>query len=281
MIPEIKARFGAVGIDEVRTTERQGDESGLTQKAISDGFTTIVAVGGDGTTANIANAILHSGADVRLAAMPAGTGNDFAKVLGTAKSSVQSVAELCAIPSNVRVDVGRIEDVFFLNCCGFGFDVAVLEQIHRTTWLRGSSVYLYTAVRQLFDFPGFDVSIGAAGQSRSSERHMLLVIANAAFFGGTFKIAPGASVVDGMLDAVSILDLSSLGRIGMLSAATRGAHGQRNECVMERAPTFEVEFASAPSFETDGELHHASQSKLRVVSCPAALRVVAASGFPA
>jgi diacylglycerol kinase (ATP) len=280
MIPQIKARFGALGFDEIRTTERKGEESGLAQQAISDGFTTLVAVGGDGTTANIANAILHSGADVRLAAMPAGTVIEFAKVLGTAKSSVLSVAEICAIPSNVRVDVGRIEDVFFLNCCGFGFDVAVLEQIHRTTWLRGSSVYLYTAVRQLFGFPGFDVSIGAPGQSKSRDRHMLLVIANAAFFGGTFKIAPGASVVDGMLDAVSILDLSSLGRIGMLSAATRGAHGQRKECLMERASMFEVEFASAPSFETDGELHHANQSKLRVVSCPAALRVVAARGFP-
>ncbi len=280
MMPEITARFGEVGITEIRTTAFKGDEIDVARKAIADGFTTIVAVGGDGTTTNIANAILHSGADVRLAAMPAGTGNDFAKVLGTAKASVRSVAALCARPTDVRVDVGRIEDVFFLNCCGFGFDVAVLEQINRTSWLSGSSVYLYTAMRKLFDFRGFNVTIDSAAGSHWSGVHMLLVIANGAYFGGMFEIAPGASARDGMLDAVSIMDLSSAGRIRVLGAATRGRHGQHPECVMKRASSFDLKFAAAPSFETDGELHQANSEHVRLSVCPAALRVVAIEGYP-
>ncbi len=279
LIPEITARFGKISGSEIRTTASKGGETALARQAIADGFTTIVAVGGDGTTTNIANAILHSGADTRLGVMPAGTGNDFAKILGTADADVATLAALCAHESDVRVDVGRIEDVFFVNCCGFGFDVAVLEEIGRTPWLRGSSVYLYTALRQLFGFRGIDVATKSKKEDRPARLHMLLVIANGPRFGGTFIIAPGASVTDGQLDLVSILDIPPMRRITMLGAATTGTHQRYPECIFERSTSFDLQFSAPPSYETDGELHHASSSKLTVSSCPAALRVVAGPAF--
>jgi diacylglycerol kinase (ATP) len=279
LIPEITARFAEAGITDVRATLSKGHEREIAEAAIAEGCTTIVAVGGDGTSANVANAILHSGKDVRLGVLPAGTGNDFAKILGTAKSDLRSIAQSCAAPSDVRVDVGRIENVFFLNCCGFGFDVAVLEEIGRNTWLRGSSVYVYTALQQLFGFGGVDVAVRSEAIDRSTSRHMLLVIANSEFFGGTFRIAPGASVTDGQLDAILIADIPPVRRIGMLAAATRGTHVRYAECVSERSPSFEVSFDSPPAYETDGELHHALSSTLRVSSCPSMLRVVTGPGF--
>lgn len=277
LIPEISARFGEIGGCEIQITKQKGDEAAVAADAIARGFTTIVAVGGDGTTSNVANAILRSGASVRLAVVPAGTGNDFAKVLGTSKADV--VAQLCARDSDVRVDAGRIDDVFFVNCCGFGFDVAVLEEIGRTPWLRGSSVYLYTALRQLFSFHGIDVAIASPKEKRPARLHMLLVVVNTEYFGGTFMIAPGAKATDGMLDAVSILDISPARRMAMLAAATRGTHLKFPECIIERSATFELHFGEAPSYETDGELHHAQARSLTVSSCPSALRVVAGPTF--
>ena len=279
LIPEISARFGEIAACEVRTTSSKGNETALAAQAIADGFTTLVAVGGDGTTANVANAILHSGADVRLGVMPAGTGNDFAKVLGTATSDVRMLAELCAGDSSVRVDVGRIEDVYFVNCCGFGFDVAVLEEIGRTQWLRGSSVYLYTALQQLFGFRGVDIAILSESETRPARPHMLLVVANAPYFGGAFTIAPGASVTDGKLDAIAILNLPPARRVSMLAAATRGTHLRYPECSVEKSAEFEIRFGAPPSYETDGELHHAKSATLTVSSCASALRVVAGPGF--
>lgn len=280
MVPEISAKFHEIAAAEVRLTRSRGEESDIARAAIADGYTTIVAVGGDGTTANVANAILHSGADVRLGVLPAGTGNDFAKVTGTARASLRTVAELCFAAGDVRVDTGRIEDTFFLNCCGFGFDVAVLEEIERTPWLRGNSVYLYTALRQLFGYRGFDAAITSESGVRPRALHMLLVIANAAWFGGMFRIAPDASTTDGLLDAVSILNIPTRRRIPMLAAATRGTHIARPECRIDRAPSFEVSFDSAPSYEADGELHHAGSAAVTVTSFPSALRVVVAPGFP-
>src|SRR5512140_297262 len=124
MLPQLTAAFAEVGVTDVRTTSVAGQERDIAFSAIRDGCTTLVAVGGDGTSGNVANALLYAGRSVRLAAMPAGTGNDFAKVLGTQKTDARAMARLCIAPSNISVDVGRVEDTYFLNCCGFGFDVA-------------------------------------------------------------------------------------------------------------------------------------------------------------
>lgn len=279
MVPEISAKFHEVGAADVRLTRSSGEESDIARSAIAEGYTTIVAAGGDGTTANIANAILHCGADVRLGVLPAGTGNDFAKAAGTARASIRSVAGLCFAAADVRVDAGRIEDTFFLNCCGFGFDVAVIEEIGRTPWLRGNSVYMYTALRQLFGYRGFDAAITSESGVRPRALHMLLVIANAVWFGGMFRIAPDASITDGQLDAVSILNIPAWRRIPMLAAATRGTHIERPECRIDRARSFEVSFDSPPGYEADGELHRAASATVRVSSCPSVLRVVVGPGF--
>jgi diacylglycerol kinase (ATP) len=281
MLPEILARFAEVGVTDVRTTSAKGDESAIARAAMKDGAATLVVVGGDGTTSNVANAILHSSADVRLAVMPAGTGNDFAKVLGTAEMDVGAMARLSRQESESRVDVGKIEDVFFLNCCGFGFDVAVLEAIDRAHWLRGNSVYLYSAITQLFSYPGIEVALSAKGSSGDSMLHLLLVIANSEYFGGMFRIAPGASVTDGMLDAIAIRDVAPVRRLPLLAAAARGAHLSHRMCSRERAPEFSVSFPAVPSYEADGELHRARTSTVTIACCQSALIVVAASGAQA
>ncbi len=224
---------------------------------------------------NVANAILNSGEDVRLAVMPAGTGNDFAKLLGTLKSDASVVARLCATAPEQRVDVGRIENRYFVNCCGFGFDVAVLEGIKKHSRLRGNAVYVYTAINELFGFRGSNLSVSSDQSQREAAVHLMLVLANASYFGGTFEIAPGAVATDGKLDAISILDLPAWKRAAVLGAALLGEHERFPECVRERSSQFEISFPEPPAYDADGELHRASESVLMVSSCPSALRVVA------
>jgi len=276
LIPRLSAAFAKVGVEDIRTTSAPGEERDIAYAAIADGYTTIVAVGGDGTSGNVANALLHAGRSARLAVMPAGTGNDFAKVLGTHETDASTMARLCVEPSDHRVDVGRVEDTYFLNCCGFGFDVAVLQELERTRWPRGSSIYIWAALKQLFSYRGFDVSVASPELEAQRDLHMMLVIANGPFFGGTFRIAPSASLSDGLLDAVSILDVPAGKRLAMLSAAIKGTHERFPEVIVRKSEYFDVAFDSTPWYETDGELHYAQSSSLRIISCSAALRVVAA-----
>jgi diacylglycerol kinase (ATP) len=274
MLPRITERFAEAGVGDVWQTTAKGSEREIAARAIRDGFETIVVVGGDGTTTNVANAILRSGISVRLAVMPAGTGNDFAKAVGTANADISAIVRLSTGNSDRLVDVGQVEDNYFLNCCGFGFDVAVLEEIDRNRWLRGNSVYLYTALTQLIGYRGIEAAVVSPRSSCESRSYLLVVVANTEYFGGMFRIAPGASIEDGMLDTVCIADMPVVRRASTLASAVRGTHVAREGCTIERAYSFDLAFPAIPSYETDGELHAAQTSRVTVSCCRSMLRVV-------
>ena len=279
LLPRVKSAFGAHGVTELRVSTGPGQEGELARRAIDDGFDTLVAVGGDGTWSNVANQILHSRADVRLALLAGGTGCDFAKTTGSPAGDPEATARLASEGPDTRVDVGRIEDRHFLNVSGFGFDIAVLEDVERIPLLRGNALYMVSAVRQLLGYRGIDIGLAsAAGTWRG--RHLMLIVANARNFGGAFAIAPGASLTDGMLDAVSILDASAARRISLFGAAVKGKHVTAPEVRVEQARAFTLEFESPPAYETDGEYNRARGARVEIASLPGALRVVT-PGVPA
>ena len=281
MLPRIRESFGALGVTAIDTTTAAGDERSLARRALDAGCRTLVAVGGDGTWSNVAGAILESGADCRLALVAAGTGNDFAKTVGAPAGDLAASARLAVEGPDATVDVGRIEDRHFLNIAGFGFDIAVLEDCARITWLRGDGVYLFSALRQLFGYPGIEIDIGSPRGRRGNSRHLMLIVANARHFGGSFHIAPQADLRDGRLDAVSILDAPPLGRLSLFVAATRGTHVSRPRVVSEQAERFTLRFPEPPAYETDGEYRRAATAELEITCVPRALRVVVAPPVPA
>lgn len=279
-MPYVRAAFSPHGITDIRTTDKQIREAALAESAIADGATTIVCLGGDGTCANVANVILHSNANVRFGVIPGGTGNDFAKTLGVTSTALAEIARMATEPSDLRLDVGRVEDRFFLNSCGFGFDVAVVQGLARSRWLKGNGIYVYTALRQLLGFRGLNIAIRSLAADHERSLYMMLVIANAPHFGGTFIIAPAADVTDGELDAVLVLDASSLRRLQLLGAATRGAHTAHKEVRVNRAPEFTLAFDEPQFYETDGEIHQAERATVEVRCVPRALRVISTATSP-
>lgn len=269
----VRRAFASVGVTDIRTTSAKGDERTVALRAIEEGAGTIVAVGGDGTWGNVANAILDSGADVRLALLAAGTGNDFAKTLGAPANDFEATARLVAEGSERLVDVGRVEGRYFLNVTGFGFDIAVLEDIETIRWLKGDAVYLYSALRQLFGYGGIDIDVASAARTRGTVKHLMLIIANGKNFGGSFHIAPSASVTDGQLDAIAIAVAPPLRRMRLFGAATKGTHVELAEVHTEQSPCFTLNFPAPPAYETDGEYNRASSATLEVSCVPRALRV--------
>ncbi len=274
VLPAVRAAFAAVGISDIReSTEREG-EALIAARALDEGCDTLVAVGGDGTWSNVANAILRSGADARLAFVAAGTGNDFAKTTGAPANDLAATARLVVEGASRRVDVGRIEDHWFLNIAGLGFDVAVLESVANIKWLKGDPLYLYAALRQLASYVGTEIAVHSPARARGAVPHLMLVIANARNFGGAFRIAPSASITDGKLDAVAIHDAPTFRRLQLFGAVIRGTHAAMPEVQMEQSRTFTLRLPTPPAYETDGEYRRAASATLEVACVPNALRVV-------
>jgi diacylglycerol kinase (ATP) len=277
-LAELRAAFAARGVTEFHETGWPGHEEALSARALEAGAQTIVAVGGDGTCSHVAQAILASRQPCRLAVIPIGTGNDFAKTLGVAKLSPHAIAELVARDDTTySIDVGLADGYYFLNSCGFGFDASVLEASNRVRFLKGDAVYIYAALGQLFTYRGVDVS--SKGVSGVKPGRMLMVtVSNGRWLGGVFKIAPQASVVDGKLDACFFNDSNVVERVKLFVGAMRGNHIGMPSVTAASFQQLSLTFATAPSMEIDGELRRAQSATVELRCVPRALSVVAAPG---
>lgn len=279
MLEEVVAATATRGNVVVRVTRGPGDETKLAQRAVARGAGALIAVGGDGTWSKVAAALLQSEQRPPLALIAAGTGNDFAKTVGAPAHDIARTLALIDAGETRRVDAGRVEGRFFLVCCGFGFDTAVLQRMQSVRGLRGSARYVYAALRELPGYPGFGVSLssgaGFDGPGGGPRRLLLLVIANARHYGGAFKIAPNADLADGLLDAIALAPLKTLARAGLLLSAMSGSH-VRSPAVSEyQQPCFDLKFAAQPEYNLDGDLYQARSRILRVECLPRALAVFA------
>jgi diacylglycerol kinase (ATP) len=255
-------------------TGAAGDEQRITAEALGRGYRRILAVGGDGTWGNVANAIIRSGVDAALGLVPAGTGCDLAKSIGVPARDVAACARIARDGHSRRIDAGRIEDRYFLNVAGFGFDIAVIEDSWKVRYLGGDALYLYCALRQLHRFPGFPVAMGVDGEAPAAREMLMLVVANARIFGGGFKIAPDADLGDGELDVVSFANMPLRRRLSIMGRLLRGTHGAAPEVEARRGRRIDLQFDVPPAYETDGEWHRAASASLAIEAVPGALRVL-------
>jgi len=277
MLPAIRKIFSDRGITTLYETSSAGDEERLTRRAIQEGCSTIVAVGGDGTCGRIAGAILESKAQCRLAVLASGTGNDFAKTLGVEKLTPDEVAELVVRGHETLIDVGLADGHYFVNSCGFGFDSSVLEATKRIRLLKGNAVYIYAALKQLFTYRGVNVSAnGATGVGAA--RMLMVTLSNGRWLGGAFKIAPHASAVDGRLDACFVGDSNVVQRARLFAAALRGSHLGMPSVKTAHVQELALTFPDKPSMEIDGELRVALSRTVAIRCVPRALAVLAAPG---
>lgn len=255
-------------------TEKPGDEERLASGAVAEGFDRIVAVGGDGTTSNVAHAILESGRRVALGLVPGGTGCDLARSLDIPQNDLTRCAAIVAAGRTRSIDVGKLEGRHFINVAGFGFDMAVLERSFRVKWLRGELLYLYCALLEMKAYPGFDLRSRIDGAPGPQGNHMMVIVANARKFGGGFAIAPDASLDDGKLEIVTFGELGFFARLKAMGALMKGKHNTLPGVATVKGSEAVFEFDAPPSFETDGEWRRARGNSLTIRTLPAALDVL-------
>ena len=275
--PRIQAAFAAYGLTDTRSTRSAGDEERLVHEALDDGITTLVVCGGDGTWSKCAVPLARAASPARMAFVAAGTGNDFAKNLRAPALDPEAIARMVAEGGvERRVDMGRVDDHWFLNVAGFGFDVAVLLATKRIPLLRGSSVYLAAAVKELFGFDGVDVAVSGVPSLMPTQmtRRLMLVFSNGKEFGGAFKIAPGAKVDDGALDALIFGNAGAFARVPLLAGAIGGTHLTHPLVAHHAGGRFALKFRERSFLEADGELWQTATREAEVVCMPSVLRVL-------
>lgn len=183
---------------EAGSTEYAGHATQLAHDAAQRGVQTVVAVGGDGTVLEVMRGIY--GTQAALGIIPAGTGNDVVKMLSVPRTPMEALDFLLEHPAR-PLDAGRINDTLFLNVCGTGIDVDVLEYtLSAKRFMRGILPYLLGVLRAICTYRGKKVRISVDDGPPEAYDLLLCAVANGRFIGGGMNVAPDASPDDGLFD---------------------------------------------------------------------------------
>ncbi len=276
LCPGVRANFEARGIGcRVLHTAFPGHAIELVREALQAGNECVAVLGGDGTINEAVNGYLGAARDGQaLAFIPAGTGNDFAKMLGLG-AGWRAACERIARGDRRRVDAGRCNGRFFANGIGAGFDAQVALEANGIRWLRGNAVYGAALARTLcFRYSAPRVRIAHDGGSYDGAITMLAA-ANGETYGGAFRLAPGADIADGRLDLMVAGRLSRAGILGFIPHAIRGTHVGRKGITFLRTRRVAVEADEPLVVHADGEIIERAARRLDIEVLPGALLVAA------
>lgn len=231
----VRAALAQRGIDAPILAGRTAAESvALARDAVAGGAEVLVAVGGDGLVHCAVQAV--AGTPAALAVVPAGTGNDFADVLGVPTDPASAAAVVAGGRTRV-VDAGRVEPDgwaepaelveaggrWWAGVLCAGFDSAVNERANRMRWPTGPRRYDVAVFAELYRLRPRPAVLTLDGERLDAEI-TLVAVGNGPQYGGGFRICPDASLDDGLLDVCVVGPVSRAELVRLKPKVRVGGH---------------------------------------------------------
>ncbi|MET1072707.1 MAG: diacylglycerol kinase family protein [Umezawaea sp.] len=245
------------------------DTARLARKAVADGVDVLVVLGGDGGAHLGVQACAET--PTALAVVPAGTGNDFAAVLGTATAD-DVVAHLRS-GARKRFDLGRVSTgTWFATVLCAGFDSAVNERANAMRWPAGPRRYDLAILAELAALRSAPLVVETEHGVEELDA-TLVAIGNTPCYGGGIPVCPGADPSDGLFDLTLLTDVSRTAMVRMLPTLRTGDHVDHAAVRTLRARSVRLGGDNGWVGYADGE--RIAELPLSVECRPGALAVVA------
>jgi len=225
-------------------------------------FDAIYAVGGDGTVHEVAKRLI--GTSLALGIIPTGSGNGLARHLGFPMHVPDAI---CGSHRVEVIDTAAVNGIPFIGTMGVGFDAWVADAF-ASAGVRGVATYIRVGVGGFFKYEPQMYQIEVDGE-RLARRALLIAVANASQYGNNARIAPLASLQDGLLDLV-IVERGSLSGVARLFA---GSLHRASGITMRQGRRVEIRRPAPGPAHLDGE-PIALPATLTVEIVPRSLRVL-------
>jgi diacylglycerol kinase (ATP) len=273
IITEVVRLFNARRVDfDLETTKRPGDAEDMAAAACaSNEVGAIISIGGDGTLNEIVQKAVFTGKPVGV--IPAGSGNDFVKVLNTPKKLEDIVDMLLAGRTKV-IDAGRMNRRFFANNIGIGFDAAVNFNTRKVTWIRsGLAVYVSALLKTLTHYRPLPMKI-TINNEVFDQAMFLVSVGNGTTCGGGFKLTPHAKIDDQLLDITMVKPLSLPQLFRHFPKVFQGTIDRTEHAITRRAVNLTVESVHPLPLHVDGEMYALEGNTCEISVVPNALTII-------
>jgi diacylglycerol kinase (ATP) len=292
-----RLRGDRVEVSEHRTRSLEDARLAACQAALE--VDAVVAVGGDGTVGACAAGLADagpapggsggppgwspggSGVRAALGVVPAGGGNDTARSLGLPAGDPLAAAGLLTRLRRRPADLATVAGRAYLNVAGAGFDSEVNRVANqRLRWARGRPRYVGAVLAELVVGRTARFQLVLDGQAQRLEG-WLVAVANGPSYGGGMRVAPRASLADGLLDVVVIGDIGKLEFLRTFPKVFSGGHVTHPAVAVHRAARVDLDADRPLAVYADGEPAGTLPATFEVR--PSAVTVLAADpapGFP-
>lgn len=269
-------------------TDGPGDCTKKVRKALKNDFNIIIVVGGDGTINEAVNGFFEDGKLINPAACmaiyPAGTGSDFVRTLmiNRKKNENFNLLKLLEKGKKIKIDLanvqfenkaGKKENRLFINVMdgGLGAETAYLVNKQKKRG-EGLLTYLKQVLSAVFRYQNSKFRLKIDGKEKFFARANTVVVANGQYFGGGFKIAPGAEIDDGLLEVIVLGNLSTMKILINLYRLFTGSIYYHPEVYHFQAESVEFSADREVRLELDGEDPGFLPAKIEI--CKKALNVL-------
>jgi len=280
-VGDIQAVLRGSGVEsEAFETGAPGSATTIAEKAVRQGFDTVLACGGDGTVHEAVQSLV--GTDVALGVVPLGTANALAADLGLIASPAK-VTRILLDATPAQISVGRIHysdadgnpgSRYFIVAAGIGADALLMSRLDSRLKRRlGYVLYLIEAFRiwATSSFPLFEAQLplNGNGARRVVEVSQLLAVRVRSFGGVLRTLAPGASLRNGSLSMLAFKTQSRLQYMSFLLAVIAGRHTFNRAVELMDSPSIECRACDGSVdqlfVEADGEVLGHLPVRLEVV----------------
>jgi diacylglycerol kinase (ATP) len=210
---EIENALKDASVDyKLAVTEGPGHGSELAAGAVREGFSPVIAAGGDGSISEVVNGMLQGAENLErlksipLGVLPLGTANDFCVNLHL-PLDIPSAARVIAQGRTRSIDLGEVrfgsekQVRYFDNNSAIGLEPSITLIQQRIKRLRGVMRYLVATLIGVYHNPQWIMQIEWEG-GRFNGMANLVTVGNNPLTGGLFYMTPHADPYDGLLTFV-------------------------------------------------------------------------------
>jgi diacylglycerol kinase family enzyme len=189
-------------------TEAQNHAIEIGREARDGGYDIVVAFSGDGTLNEVVNGL--AGTDVPVSMLPGGSTNVVCRTLGIPNDVVDATEHLLSLVDDWqprRIDLGKVDDRYFVFSCGAGIDATVVKRVDSNPKLKAKAgpyyyswaalsgfyrSYLRNPVRMRVEASGHDPVEGITALAQNSDPFTY-------FANIPIKVCEGVEIDDGTL----------------------------------------------------------------------------------
>ena len=245
----------------------------IAKKAVKNGYSTVIAMGGDHTVSAVVRGI--AGSEVKLGILPAGTMNDIAASLGIPEDLEEACA-LIALGHTRILDAGQVsvkgrKKYIFFMLTAIGLTATIFPDLEEVP--HGDFSKLKDAILTFLDFDAKPrIFMTLDDESKIEVESMLVTVTNTPLIGLKNLVAPNASMEDGLLDIAVYPNFSKPELLAYFAKTAKEGFTENGKIQRYRARKIKIKTSPALDVAAEGAILGKGTAKIKVL--PGALQVI-------